>query len=157
MRIFSNSSHDTEQSEETSNLGCDCYKAGLIFEELTSDTRWLTTATIHCLATAWHPTSSATPSSVGCFNFTCKVEDTAPIACSHGLTRMVIYKEKASTTIKSTLTILSHVCIGSRIIPFGIVAFPSNSIRGTSYLLKSSDLSLGPLNRLGYMISASLP
>ena len=157
MRTFSNPSHETEQSEETSNSGCDYYKTDLISNELTSDTWWLTIATIHYMAIAWHPTSSATPSSVGYFNFTCKVEDTAPITCSHGLTRMVVYRDKASTTIKSSLTILSHVYTGSWIIPFEIVVFPLNPIRGTSYLLRSSDLSPGPLNRSVYMISAPLP
>lgn len=113
MTTFSSSSHDTKQSEETSNPGCDCYKVGLISIKPTLVTRWLTIATIHCLATVWHPTSSATPLSMGYFNFTCKVEDTAPITCSHGLARMVVYRDKASTTIKSSLTILSHVYTGS--------------------------------------------
>ena len=35
---------------------------------------------LHFLAIAWNPNNSPTPSSVGYFNFTCKVEDTAPKA-----------------------------------------------------------------------------
>ena len=132
MTTFSNSSHDTEQSEESGKLSYDFYKTGSVSKGLTLGARWLTAATKHCLATAWHPTSSATPSLVGYFNFTCRVEEIAPVACSHGLTRMVVYGEKALTTMKFTLTTFSPICTRNQIIPFVTVTFQSNPTKRTS-------------------------
>ena len=83
--------------------------------------------------------------------------ETTPMACSHGLARMAVYGEKASTTMKFMPTTLSPVYTGNMIIPFGIVVFPSNPIYGASCWSKSSSLSPRPLNKSGYIISAPLP
>ena len=88
--ILSSPSHDTEESKEVGGSVCDCCNAGLGSEEPTSNTWCLIATTRHYLATTWHPNNSPTPSSVGYFNFTCRVEDTTPIVCSHGVARMAV-------------------------------------------------------------------
>ena len=59
--------------------------------------------------------------------------------------------------MKSTFTTFLLVWTSSLIIPLGIIVFPSNPTKGTSYLLRSSNLSPKPLNKSGYMIATSLP
>ena len=157
MITFSKSSYGIGLFEEVGGLGCGCYNVGATSKEPIWATRWSTATTIHCLAIDWHPTGSTTPSLIGYFTLICNVDEIAPMACSHGLARMAVYGEKASTTMKLTLTTLSLVCTGNRIIPFGIVVFPLNPINRASYRSTSSSLSPRPLNKLGYIISAPLP
>ena len=70
---------------------------------------------------------------------------------------MVVYREKASTTIKSTSTTSVHVCMGNLIYPLGTTILPSKLTKGELQLLKSSDFKPSPLKRSGYIISAALP
>lgn len=93
MTILSSSSHDTKESKEDSNTSNDCYEVGVDSNEPTLDAWCLITATIHCVVITWHPSNSPTPSSVGYFNFTYKVEDMALIVWSHGLAKIIVWGE----------------------------------------------------------------